>query len=490
METDETIERLRRLKIAAHENGGPESAAARVREGTTTALERIVQLLDPGTFVELDVFTGGMVAGLGKMGGREVCVWAEAPLLGRRGGMTRAAGKAAKVIDLALKTGVPIVSLHDGGVLAAGAGSLPGPYGEILFRQVMASGVVPQLGVIMGPCDGSRALSALLTDFTVMVKGTGRLLFSGGQLGAGSDGDPRQTTEGLQQPGRAPTSEFPEGSVHLEAVDETAGLDAARRLLSFLPQNNLMDPPSVPVVDPITRETRALEEILGSARNSAGASSATDTLGYDMREVIRLVFDQGSFFELMAKWGASVVMGFARLGGRAVGVVANDPRVDGGCLDMDAAGKAARFIRTCDAFNVPLVTLVDTPAVRIEEGPAQGGATARHLAKLLYAYCEANVPKLTVVLGRAFGAAYEVMGSKQARSDLCLAWPSAQIASTASAAVTLARATLPALVAAKRGLVDDVIEPAETRLRLATALEACLSKREGRPPKKHGNPPV
>jgi acetyl-CoA carboxylase carboxyltransferase component len=476
MEAEERTQGLRRLKAAARQTGGPESMAARMREGTGTARDRLARLLDAQSFVELDLFTAGMVAGRGRIGGRDVYVWAEDPVLGRRHGVARAAAKAAKVIDLALKTGVPIVSLHDGGAAPVGEGWPPGAYGEILFRQVMASGVVPQLSVILGACAGVSSLSPVLADFTVMVKGAGRLLLAEGEA-----------------PGEAPFPEQRGGCLHLAVGDEETGLDAVARLLSYLPQNNLEDPPLVPTPDPVTRQTEALEGLIaGAARipgEGAGGSATEEAAVYDIRQVLRIVFDEGGFLELMPAWGAGVVVGFARLGGRAVGVVANDPGVEAGCLDVDGADKAARFIRTCDAFNVPLVTLVDSPGFRAEAGQ-EYAASARHAAKLLYAYCEATVPKLTLVMRRAYGAAYEVMGSKHARSDFCFAWPWVQISPTASWAAKLERRLLPVLAAAKRGLVDDVIEPAETRGCLAMALEACLSKREGRPPKKHGNPPA
>lgn len=464
MEFEEHIEELRRLKAWARASERPELTAARRREGSMTARERVAALLDADSFVELDVFTRGIVGGWGRVTGREVCVWAEdgAGQSGR--GVGRASAKVAKLLDLALKRGIPVLSLHDGGLGGvSGDGGGSGAWGEVFFRQVMASGVVPQISAVLGPCEGRGSLAPFLADFTLTVKGGGRLALSGGVSSA----------------------------AHLLADHEAACLGAMRELLSYLPSNNLEDPPVVLTTDPVGREVGPLSELLASADGTGevGAASAGRGPAYDVRRVIKAVFDDGRFYELMAEVAPGLVIGLARLGGRAVGVVGNDPQVAEGRLDAASATKATRFVRTCDAFNLPIMTFVDTAGWESgsSAAPVLPGGQA---AKLLHAYCEASVPKLTLIIGRAYGVGYEVLGSKGTRADLCLAWPWARLAPETQVAGSDAQPARSLAAAAKRGLLDDVIEPADTRRCLAAALEACVFKREGRPPKKHGNIPL
>jgi acetyl-CoA carboxylase carboxyltransferase component len=483
MSADDRIDGLRRLKAEARQSDGPELAAARRREECKSARERLLDLLDPGTFVELDVLVEGVVTGHGKVGGRDVYVFSQDGSGGEGFSRERRAAKTVKVVDLAMKNGAPLVGIYDEGRRREREGiSALGNHADLFFRNVMASGVVPQIAAIMGPCAAAAAFSPLLADFTLMVKGTSHLLLTGPDKAHAVLGE-SATIEGL---GGARLHDESTGAIHLAADDEAACLAAVRRLLSFLPQNNLEETPRLRTDDPAGRPAEALDSLMPLVSGGAGAEAAG---GYDMRDVVRHVVDGGDFLELMPRWAPNLVIGFARLDGRAVGVVGNNPRFLGGHIDLDAADKGARFVRTCDVFNLPLLTFVDTPGFQPGLAQARAGAV-RRAAKLLYSYCEATVPKLTVITGRAYGEAYEVMCSKHIRADFNLAWPSAEIAATAGAAAVRGWEASSPVVAARRGLLDDVIEPRETRARLAAALDACASKREGRPPKKHGNMPV
>lgn len=519
-------DQLNERRSRALQKGGPEHMAARKQAGTLTARERVLALVDPDSFVELDLFVDGVVAGHGLVDGREVYVfsqgWTEEPWSGLSGThhalggrYARAIQKIVKVIDLALMSGVPIIGLYDEGLCGPGAAApsweASGGYSAAAFRAVMASGVVPQISAVMGPCVGGAAHLVALSDIVLMVKGRGVLSTTGPEA-AEAVGDPGT----LEELGGAMTHARKTGTVHLAADDERHCLAAIRHLLSYLPLNNLETAPIVESGDPIGRKAELLTTL--------GRRTGQQPTG-DIRSVIELVMDQGEFFELMPSWADNMVTGFARLGGRSVGVVANQPSRKNGSLDKDASVKAARFIRFCDAFNLPVVTFVDTPGYAPGMREEQGGAV-RHGAKLLSAYCEATVPKLTVITGRAYGEAYEVMGSKEVRSDFCLAWSGADLralqldafscGATTIAGTTLGGATIAGTtmagatvtgtedatpgagedgdtllyVAAEKGLLDDVIQPEETRPRLAAALRACLSKREGSPPKKHGNIPL
>ncbi len=453
MSGEPKTEELREKKRQARRSGGPERIAARQRRGTKSARERVVRLLDPDTFVELDVFVAGLVTGHGMVGEREVYVFSQDPEAYEDSSDPQCAKKLIKVMDLALSTGVPLVGIYDGG--ADGAACTPGGGSELIVRKVAASGVVPQIAAVMGPVTGSAALSPALADLVVMVKGSGRLTLNSHAEGEG---------EGLESIGGARVLSERDGAVHLAADDEEACLQTVRRLLSYLPQNNLDDVPLSDAVDPVDRMDAELLLPEGSDAR-------------DVREVIGRVLDKESLLELLPMWGKNVVTGFARLGGRSVGVIASQPTELEGRLDIDSASKGARFVRLCDAFNLPLITIVDTPG--LVSGPETvPGRLLRAIAQLAYSFSEATVPKLTLVVGSALGVGREVMCPKSLGADFCCAWPDAVIGETELYAV------------ARAGDLDDIIEPDTSRPRLVAALEACISKRECRPAKKHGNIPV
>jgi propionyl-CoA carboxylase beta chain len=474
MNADDRTEELRRLKLEAVRSGGPERIAARRRRGAGTARERIVHLLDADTFVELDVFVEGAVTGHGRVDGRDVYVFSQ------DGGvlqqlLTEAFGaKIVKVMDLAMKNGAPIVGLYDCGPTADGASTL-GAYSELFFRNVMASGVVPQIAAVMGSCPGAGAYSPALADFTIMVKGSSLLYL--GAVDGSAEGDDSEIA--FEELGGARTHAEKSGVAHLAADDEEECLAMIRTLLSYLPANNLEAPPRWAVSD---QPGRMDEELV--------ALGAVDFHGaYDVRDVIEHVVDGGEFFEMSAWWAENLVTGFARLAGRAVGVVGNQPSKLGGKLDIDATAKGARFVRFCDSFNIPLVTFVDTPGF-VAGSEQEHAGVIRSAAKLMYAFCEATVPKLTLITHRAYGEGFEIMCSKHVRADFNFAWPSAEIKPAGPAGALDRQDAGSPYDAALDGHLDDVIEPVETRPRLIAALEACASKREGRPPKKHGNIPL
>jgi len=507
---------MRKLKEEALQGGGPERIAAQRKKGKKTARERVVELLDPGTFVELDMFVthmctdfgmerkkvlgDGVVTGYGKVAGRDVYVFSQDFTVfgGSLGEMF--AQKITKVMDLAMRNGAPVIGLNDSGGarIQEGVVSLGG-YAEIFFRNVMASGVVPQISAIMGPCAGGAVYSPAMTDFTIMVKGTSHMFITGPEVIKTVTGE-EVTFEEL---GGAMTHNTRSGVAHLAADDEAQCIDMIRRLLSYMPQNNLEEAPRVETSDPADRMDLELDSIVPPDPNKP----------YDMRDVVTHVVDDGEFFEVMPHWGQNLIIGFARLNGRSIGIVGNQPAHLAGTLDIDASTKGARFVRFCDAFNIPLVTFEDVPGFL--PGTAQEyGGIIRNGAKLLYAFCEATVPKLTVITRKAYGGAYDVMCSKHIRADFNFAWPSSEIAVMGpDGAVNIVfrkeldeaedpearRKELVAeyrekfaspYIAAQRGYIDDVIEPKETRPRLISALEACATKREGRPPKKHGNIPL
>jgi propionyl-CoA carboxylase beta chain len=486
---EERLERLRLLKKEALLEGGPEQAAARRKNELLSARERVLAVLDPGTFVELDVLVDGVVTGHGKVNGRDVYLFSQDG--DRTDGFSRErfAQKSVKVVDLAMKNGAPVIGIHDAGERwqqDGGLGAL-GAYADIFFRNVMASGVVPQLAAIMGQCGGAAAYSPVLADFTLMVKGSGQLFLAGPEAARTVLGE--ETT--FEELGGGRTHSEKSGIAHLAADDEADCLAAVRDVLSYLPQNNLEDVPRAACADPADRGDEALEKLmLRASGGNEGREEAEDgATGYDMRDVVVGVVDDGRFLELQAGWAKNLVVGFARLNGRAVGIVANQPWEQGGRIDRDAAAKGARFVRTCDTFNIPLLTLVDTPGFMPGKAQERAGLL-RDATKLLYAFCEASVPKLTLVTGKAYGEAYEVMCSKHIRADFNLAWPSAELGAAAGGGAVRSWEAHSPITAAKRGYLDDVIEPRDTRPRLVAALEACASKREGRPPKKHGNIPL
>jgi propionyl-CoA carboxylase beta chain len=484
MSADNSTERLRQMKKEALQSGGPERIDARRRRGAGTARERVLGLLDAGTFVELDVFVGGAVAGHGKIEGRDVYVFSQDGEGYEDSAEELLARKIAKIMDLAMKNGAPLVGFYDCGLTRGGgtplggacedSGSLGG-YAELFFRNVMASGLVPQIAAVMGPCAGAAVYSPALADFTIMVKGASHA-FLGDPATGGSAAEEQVAFEEL---GGARTHSEKSGVAHLAADDESECLEMIRRLLSYLPQNNLEEPPRVDLFDPADRMDGQLDTL----------GTVDPERPYDMRDVVAHVVDEGDFFEVMPRWARNLVIGFARLGGRPVGIVGNQPAHLAGMIDVDAAAKGARFVRFCDAFNLPLVTFVDTPGFAGGKEQEHDGII-RGAAQLMYAYCEATVPKLTVVTHKAFGEAFEVMGSKHTRTDFNFAWPSAGIGTKAPDGALDRQDSVSPYDAALHGHLDDVIEPVETRPRLIAALEACASKREGRPPKKHGNIPL
>lgn len=492
---DEHTEKLRRLRKQASYDGGPGRVSERLRRGAKSPRERVLALLDAGSFVELDALVEGAVCGHGRVDGRQVFVFSqdgETPL----GALDeRFARKLVKVADLAMKSGVPLVGFYDCGswwgpeALARDPYGLShgdhdpsgvaeddrqrplGAYSELYFRNVMASGFIPQVAVVVGPCLGPLAYSVALADFTVMVKGAGYLRLGDTEY----TGKDPECEVSLEEAAGARTHAEKSGLAHLVADDEEECLALARALLSYLPQNNLEEPFPAGTVDPPDRRTEELEVLDGQVAGKV----------WDVRKVVKEIADEGDFLELSADWAKNLVVGFGRVGGRVVGFVANQAAFLDGRLNAEAALKGARFVRFCDAFNIPLVTLVDAPG--LVEGDGGAGELLRGAAMLMYAYCEATVPKVSLVLRSAYGAAYEVMCPKHIRADFNLAWPSAQIAAVSAEGLLDRQESTSPYEAASRGYLDDIIEPAETRLRISAALEACASKREGRPPKKHGS---
>jgi acetyl-CoA carboxylase carboxyltransferase component len=513
---EERLNRLDEMRAEAFLGGGAERVERQHAAGKLTARERLDLLLDPGSFVELDAFVthrsndfglaeqrylgDGVVTGHGTVDGRLVFVFSQDfTVFG--GSLSEAyAEKICKVMDLAMKVGAPIVGLNDSGGarIQEGVVSLGG-YADIFLRNVLASGVVPQISVIMGPCAGGAVYSPAITDFTVMVENTSYMFVTGPNVVKAVTHE-QVDSEAL---GGAIVHTTKSGVAHLAAHDESEALDAVRRILAQLPQNNLEAPAIAETMDPADRMDAALDSVV----------PADPGKPYDMHDVIGGIVDVGSFLEIQPGWAANIIVGFARLGGRSVGIVAQQPAVLAGALDIDASMKAARFVRTCDCFNVPLITLVDVPGFLPGVGQEHGGII-KHGAKLLYAYCEATVPKVTVITRKAYGGAYDVMSSKHIRGDMNFAWPTAEIAVMgAEGAVNiifkeaLASAEDPAAerrrlvadyeqgfanpyIAAARGYVDDVIRPSETRPRLIGALEMLSNKRDVNPRKKHGNIPL
>ena len=501
------------MREEARLGGGQERIDQQHARGKFTARELIELLLDADSFVELDAFVtnrnatvdasylgDGVVTGHGAIDGRTVFVFSQDfTVFG--GSLSEAyAEKICKIMDLAMKVGAPIIGLNDSGGarIQEGVVSLGG-YADIFLRNTLASGVVPQLSVILGPCAGGAVYSPAITDFTIMVEGTSYMFVTGPNVvKAVTHEDVDAETLG-----GATTHTTQSGVAHLAAPDEASALASARQLLAFLPQNNLADAPSFSTTDPVDRMDETLDSIIPD----------DPAKPYDMHGVIERIVDDGAFTEIQPGWAQNIITGFARLNGRSIGVVAQQPAVLAGALDIAASTKAARFVRTCDCFNVPLLTLVDVPGFLPGVGQEHGGII-RHGAKLLYAYCEATVPKITVITRKAYGGAYDVMSSKHVRGDINLAWPTAEIAVMgAEGAVNIlyrdeiassddASATRERLVreyeerfanpyvAAARGYVDDVIRPSETRPRLIAALEMLADKRDTNPPKKHGNIPL
>jgi methylmalonyl-CoA decarboxylase subunit alpha len=504
----------RRGKIL--EGGGAKRVAAQHEKGKGSARERIAALLDPGSFLELDAFVEhrctelgmdevkapgeGVVIGHGTVDGRQVFVFAQDfTVIGGSLGEAHAK-KICKAMDMAMKVGVPCIGIEDSGGarIQEGVDALAG-YGDIFYRNTQASGVIPQISVIMGPCAGGAVYSPALTDFVFMTERTSNMFITGPQVIKAVTGED-VSAEGL---GGADVHAATSGVASFAYPDEASTIEGIKKLLSYLPQNNVEDPPLVDSGDDPARLCDDLADIMPDQPNKP----------YDIRDVISRVFDSGDFFEIQPMYAQNIVTCFARLGGRSVGIIANQPKVMAGVLDINCSDKAARFIRFCDAFNIPLVTLVDTAGYLPGVGQEHGGVI-RHGAKILYSYSEATVPKMTVIVRKAYGGAYIAMCSRHLGADQVFAWPSAEIAvmgPDGAANIIFKRdieeAADPAAArkekideykrnfanpykAAIRGYVDDVIDPAETRPRLIRALGMLLGKRESLPPRKHGNIPV
>jgi acetyl-CoA carboxylase carboxyltransferase component len=518
MTFDPKIEQLRAMKRQAMQGGGEARVQRQHDRGKMTARERVDLLLDPGSFRELDAFVvqrernfgmdapdkqilgDSVVTGWGTINGRLVYVFSQDfTVFG--GSLSEVhAAKIVKILEMAMKAGAPVIGLNDSGGarIQEGVVSLGG-YADIFLRNTLASGVIPQISAIMGPCAGGAVYSPALTDFIFMVKGTSHMFVTGPDVVRAVTHE-EVTFEEL---GGAMTHNANSGVSHVAAESEADCLLLIRELLTYLPQNNLEDPPYEPTTDDSLRMDERLDTIIPDSPHKP----------YDIKEVIRMVIDEGRFYEIHEHYGQNIVVGFARLGGHSVGIIANQPAVLAGVLDIDASIKAARFVRFCDCFNIPIITFEDVPGFLPGVGQEHGGII-RQGAKLLYAYCEATVPKITVITRKAYGGAYDVMSSKHIRGDLNIAWPTAEIAVMGpDGAVNiifrkeLAEAEDPdtrkaelvaqyreqfanPYVAASRGYIDDVIEPRETRPRLINALEVLRNKRDNNPPKKHGNIPL
>ena len=501
------LELLQAKRAEAELGGGQERIDAQHAKGKMTARERLDVLLDPASFVELDRFVthrssdfgladqrvlgDGVVTGYGRIDGRLVYVFAQDfTVFG--GSLSEAhAEKICKVMDLAVRNGAPVVGLSDSGGarIQEGVASLGG-YADIFLRNTLASGVIPQISAVLGPCAGGAVYSPAITDFVFMVRGVSYMFVTGPSV-VKTVTHEEVDFEGL---GGADVHGATSGVAHFVHDSELECLTAVRTLLSYLPSNNLDAPPLRPTDDPADRRDEELLAIIPDNANKP----------YDMHEVLRRVVDKGEFFEVQRDYAQNLIVGFARLGGRPVGVVANQPAALAGVLDISASLKGARFIRFCDAFNVPLVTFEDVPGFLPGVAQEHGGII-KHGAKLLFAYCEATVPKLTVITRKAYGGAYDVMNSKHIRGDYYVAWPSAEIAVMGpQGAVEIlykGEATEEKIAeyrdkfahpyqAASRGYLDDIIDPRDTRPRLIDALTTLAGKRDRNPPKKHGNIPL
>jgi propionyl-CoA carboxylase beta chain len=512
----EKIQRLRELREKAKLGGGRDRIERQHGQGKLTARERIELLLDPSSLIELDPFIvhrctdfgmakrkilgDGVVTGYGTIDGRLVYVFAHDFTVfgGSLGEMF--AKKVCKLMDLAMKAGAPLIGLNDSGGarIQEGVVSLGG-YGDIFFKNVVASGVIPQISAVMGPCAGGAVYSPAMTDFIIMVKDTSHMFITGPEV--------IKTVLGqevnFEELGGAVVHMQTSGVCHFMAENEQGCMELIKKLLSYLPSNNMEDPPVEETGDDPNRTDDRLEEVIPDDPDKP----------YDMKEIIASVMDDGEFLEVQPSWAPNIVVGFARLNGRSVGIVANQPKFFAGALDVNSSTKAARFIRFCDAFNIPIITFEDVPGFLPGIDQEHGGII-RHGSKLLFAYCEATVPKITIITRKAYGGAYDVMGSKHSGADINYAWPSAEIAVMGTAGAIniifrkeIAEAKDPEkrrkeltaeyrkkfanpYVAAEKGYIDDVIEPAQTRPKLISALEMLVTKREARPPKKHPNIPL
>ncbi len=516
MPHDEQMDLLRAKRAQALAPAGADAIARQHARGKLTARERVERLLDPGSFVELDAFAvhradafgladkqfvgDGVITGYGAIEGRQVCIFSQDfTVLGGSLGEVFAE-KICKVMDLAVKIGCPMIGINDSGGarIQEGVVSLGG-YAEIFWRNVQASGVIPQISIIAGPCAGGAVYSPAITDFIIMVDKISQMFITGPEVIKTVTGE----EVSFEELGGASTHNSKSGVAHFIAADEDDAFEQVRQLLSFVPQNNLDDAPVVKPNDDPRRTDPTLIDVIPAAPN----------LPYDMTDVIRRVVDDEEFFEVQALYGGSLVVGFARLDGQPVGVVGNQPKVLAGVLDINSSIKGARFVRFCDAFNIPLIVFVDVPGFLPGTNQEFGGII-KHGAKLLYAFAEATVPKLTVITRKAYGGAYDVMCSKHIRADFNVAWPTAEIAvmgppgavkiifrdeikdaeNPAARADELVNEYVERFanpyVAAERGYIDDVIDPADTRPVLINALKMLRSKRVPRPARRHGNIPL
>jgi propionyl-CoA carboxylase beta chain len=512
---DEKVGQLNELREAAM-HSSPEAEEKQHARGKMTARERIEKLLDPGSFQELDTFVrhrttdfdmqknrpwgDAVVTGHGTIDGRRVCVFSQDfTVFGGSLGEVMAE-KMCKIMDLAAKIGCPVIGINDSGGarIQEGVVSL-GAYGDVFTRNVMCSGVIPQISLIMGPCAGGAVYSPAITDFIFMVKESSHMFITGPDVIKTVTGEEVD----FESLGGAMTHNSKSGVAHLAADDEDQLLEDARYLVSFLPQNNLETPPRIASSDDPNRQDEELNTVVPDNPNKP----------YDMRNVVRLVVDDGEFFEIHEHYAKNIICGFARLDGFSVGVVGNQPAHMAGVLDIDASAKAARFVRTCDAYNIPIVTFTDVPGF-LPGTSQEWGGIIRHGAKLLYAYTEATVPKITVITRKAYGGAYDVMASKHLLADFNFAWPQAEVAvmGPEGAVNIIYRRDLAAsptpeerrkklmddykarfanpYSAAERGYIDDVILPHETRPKLINALHTLQTKRQPGPKRKHGNIPL
>lgn len=507
---DPKVKYVRALKLKARQGGGEERIKAQLAKGKLTARDRIELLLDEGSFREIDLFVkrgdseilgDGVVTGYGTIDQRLVYVFSQDfTVFGGSLGQGHAS-KIVKLQDMAVKNGAPIIGLNDSGGarIQEGVLSLAG-YADIFLRNVMSSGVIPQVSVILGPCAGGAVYSPAITDFIFMVKNTSYMFVTGPDV-VKSVTNEEVTSEQL---GGAATHNELSGVAHFASENEEHAMFMVRTLMSFIPSNNMEEPPRrVSSDDDPLRIEASLDTILPDNPNKP----------YDMHDIIQAVADNGFFFEVQEHYAKNIIVGFARLNGRSVGIVANQPQVLAGVLDINASDKAARFVRFCDCFNIPLITFVDVPGFLPGVGQEHGGII-RHGAKLLFAFAEATVPKITLITRKAYGGAYDVMSSKHIRADINLAWPTAEIAVMGPEGAInilnrreLAESSEPEAlrarlvqeyrdahanpyVAAGWGYLDDVIEPSQTRIRLINALEMLQNKRDENPPKKHGNIPL
>ncbi len=516
MSLEDKLNKLESMRAEARLGGGQKRIDAQHEKGKLTARERIELLCDANSFEEFDMFVthrstafgldkqkvlgDGVVTGCGRVNGRMVYIFSQDfTVFG--GSLSEAhAEKICKIMKMAMKVGAPIIGLNDSGGarIQEGVVSLGG-YADIFLLNTLASGVVPQISVVLGPCAGGAVYSPAITDFVLMTKGTSYMFVTGPNV-VKTVTHEQVTSEEL---GGALTHASKSGVAHFACENEADAITRLKKLLSYIPQNNLEDPPVQETDDPLDREDKALNHIVPENPNQP----------YDIKEVIRHVVDVGSFFEVHEDYAQNIVVGFARLGGRSIGIIANQPAVLAGVLDINSSLKGARFIRFCDCFNIPILTFEDVPGFLPGTDQEHGGII-KHGAKLLFAYCEATVPKVTVITRKAYGGAYDVMNSKHVRGDMNYAWPTAEIAvmgAKGAAEIIFKREISEAddpdaelkkktdeyserfanpFEAAARGYIDDVIEPKTTRPRLIRAFEMLETKKDSNPPKKHGNIPL